>query len=444
MNENECEDNDSYLVLSIDGGGFKGLACLLILAHLMAEISDGNEEDIPHPRPCQIFDLVCGTSTGGLIAILLGRFGLSCGEAIEVYREVGATMFGGETDSRKIWGHIMEVGQLPSAMFERKLQDLTEKYTGIKDALFRPLKSGPDTVIHDSTKTFVTVISKSGPAGVDAYRIRSYPRPSHNIDPAPYGHKWTIFEAARGTCATPLYLSPLKIQSGHATFTFQDAGYSGLNNPAKAATDEAEKIFGVDATITLVSLGTGLRSLVDGGQHRTRTNEEVEDGHVDRFAQRILANVGELGRSIQNAPQVAKRVAKQLLEVATDTEISHLHMHEWFRSHGQRQNYHRFNPPQGLGNIELTDYRQEASISSVTDAWLRSPDGRAAISSAMENIKNHRKIKQERKSRDGSHSIEEPRVTETHNVPSADCPHAAEHPSNVLHNHASVGPETPI
>jgi patatin-like phospholipase/acyl hydrolase len=145
----------AFLVLSIDGGGFKGLACLLILAHLMAEISGGNDEDTPPPRPCQIFDLICGTSTGGLIAILLGRFGLSCGEAIEVYREIGATMFGGETDPRKIWGHIIEGGQLPSATFEKKLEDLTAKYTGSKDGLFRPLKSAPDTVVHDSTKVIL-------------------------------------------------------------------------------------------------------------------------------------------------------------------------------------------------------------------------------------------------------------------------------------------------
>lgn len=169
MINNEREDNDcapfplfflpvqtrlflAYLVLSIDGGGFKGLACLLILSHLMAEISAGNDEDTPPPAPCQIFDLICGTSTGGLIAILLGRFGLTCGEAIEVYREIGAMMFGGETNSGKIWGHIIQKGHLPSAMFDRKLEDLTAKYTGSKDALFRPLKGSPDTVIHDTTK----------------------------------------------------------------------------------------------------------------------------------------------------------------------------------------------------------------------------------------------------------------------------------------------------
>lgn len=142
----------AYLVLSIDGGGFKGLACLFVLAHLMVEISGGDDEDALIHRPCQIFDLICGTSTGGLIAILLGRFGLSCEEAIDVYREVGATMFGGEANSADLWRRIIEGGQLSPTMFERKLEDLAEKYTGRKDALFRPLKSAPDTVVHESTK----------------------------------------------------------------------------------------------------------------------------------------------------------------------------------------------------------------------------------------------------------------------------------------------------
>jgi patatin-like phospholipase/acyl hydrolase len=139
----------AYFVLSVDGGGFRGLSCLLILAHLMQEI--GLDEDDP-PRPCQIFDLICGTSTGGLIAILLGRFGLSCDEAIDVYKEIGATMFDGEADMGKIWGNIIHGGQFSSTLLEKKLEEIIARYTGNKDTLFRPLKNGPDTVVHESTR----------------------------------------------------------------------------------------------------------------------------------------------------------------------------------------------------------------------------------------------------------------------------------------------------
>ncbi|KIM42911.1 hypothetical protein M413DRAFT_26876 [Hebeloma cylindrosporum] len=328
--DEDLEESRSCFVLSIDGGGFRGLSCLLILAHLMQEI--GLDEDVV-PRPCQIFDLICGTSTGGLIAILLGRFGLSCEEAVDVYKEIGATMFGGEADLGKIWGNIIHGEQFSSAMFEKKLEEIVARYTGSKDTLLRPAKSSPDTVVHESTRvwqtsqTFVTIVSKIGAAGTDAYRIRSYPRPPDEVDPAPYGHKWSIFEGVRGTCAAPMYLSPLKIQKGPATYVFQDAGFSGFNNPASVALDEAEKLFDVDdVEIKLISLGTGLRSLTGDGGKGTK----AEEGDINGVMQMILSSVGNTVKNIQNAPQVAKRLAKQLLSVATDTELTHLHTHEQF------------------------------------------------------------------------------------------------------------------
>ncbi|KAH7907768.1 acyl transferase/acyl hydrolase/lysophospholipase [Hygrophoropsis aurantiaca] len=398
MSDSESEDDiDSRIVLSIDGGGFRGLACLLILAHLTEEIAGGSDED--PPKPCQIFDLICGTSTGGLIAILLGRFGLSCKDAIDVYKEIGATMFGGEADSGKIWGHIIHGEEFSSALFEKKLEEITTRYTGSKDTLFKPRKDAPDTVHHESTLTFVPVVSKIASAGVDPNRIRSYPRPSDDIDPAPYGHKWTIVQGARGTCAAPLYFSPLKIQSGKATYVFQDAGASGFNNPAIPAMDEAEKLFGYDANITLVTLGTGLRSLVKEGQYRTGGKKEVEEEDVANFMQQILDSVKNVGKNARNAPQLAKRIAKQLLEVATDTEISHLHTAEEFDRQGRRQYYHRFNPPQGLGDIALTDCRQEDKIAVITGAWLKSVNGRNHISKAVNNLKGPYERK-ERKARE--------------------------------------------
>ncbi|KAH7903484.1 hypothetical protein BJ138DRAFT_1120334, partial [Hygrophoropsis aurantiaca] len=231
---------------------------------------------------------------------------------------------------------------------------------------------------------------------VDAYRIRSYPCPLDDIDPAPFGHKWTIFEGSRGTCATPLYFSPLKIPSGHSTFTFQDAGYSGFNNPAKIAIDEAEKLFGDDATITLVSLGTGLRSLVERGQYRsgTKTGLRIKDEDVTSSVQQILASVGERGAGIEDATRVAKRVAKQLLEVANDTEISHLRMYEEFERQDQEGNYHRFNPPQGLGDIELADCSKEVDITETTRAWLNSADGERDVSVIVKNMKHYYELTQ--------------------------------------------------
>jgi Patatin-like phospholipase len=59
-------------ILSLDGGGVRGLSSLLILREVMEEI--GRRSGAANtPLPCQYFDLIGGTSTGGLIAIMLGR-----------------------------------------------------------------------------------------------------------------------------------------------------------------------------------------------------------------------------------------------------------------------------------------------------------------------------------------------------------------------------------
>jgi patatin-like phospholipase/acyl hydrolase len=59
-------------ILALDGGGVRGFSSLLILERLMQEIQRLNGDD-DLPLPCKYFYLICGTSTGGLIAIMLGR-----------------------------------------------------------------------------------------------------------------------------------------------------------------------------------------------------------------------------------------------------------------------------------------------------------------------------------------------------------------------------------
>jgi hypothetical protein len=49
-----------HCVLSLDGGGVRGLSSLAILDSLMRKINPENP-----PKPCQVFDMIGGTSTGG-------------------------------------------------------------------------------------------------------------------------------------------------------------------------------------------------------------------------------------------------------------------------------------------------------------------------------------------------------------------------------------------
>jgi patatin-like phospholipase/acyl hydrolase len=47
-------------LLALDGGGVRGLSALMILEQLMEAIDPNSP-----PKPCEYFDLIGGTSTGG-------------------------------------------------------------------------------------------------------------------------------------------------------------------------------------------------------------------------------------------------------------------------------------------------------------------------------------------------------------------------------------------
>ena len=58
-------------LLALDGGGVRGLSSLMILKQLMETI----DSDSP-PKPCDYFDMIGGTSTGGWVIILWINYGM--------------------------------------------------------------------------------------------------------------------------------------------------------------------------------------------------------------------------------------------------------------------------------------------------------------------------------------------------------------------------------
>ena len=53
-------------LLSLDGGGVRGLSALYILKNLMRNVnSERQRRGLSAVKPCEVFDLIGGTSTGG-------------------------------------------------------------------------------------------------------------------------------------------------------------------------------------------------------------------------------------------------------------------------------------------------------------------------------------------------------------------------------------------
>ena len=91
-----------------DGGGVSGLSSLLILQTMMKYINAAILEKRRNRRgyeivgPQQIFDLVAGTSTGGLITIILGKLGMTIEECIKAYHELSRSIFA----KKHMWARV--------------------------------------------------------------------------------------------------------------------------------------------------------------------------------------------------------------------------------------------------------------------------------------------------------------------------------------------------
>lgn len=117
-------------LLSLDGGGVRGLSSLMILKKLMENIYP----DDP-PKPCDYFDMIGGTSTGGLIALMLGRLKMSVEESIDAYKKLLPSTFTHIHHRVNRRGTLQ--GRFDHDALEKGIQELIEKRGLDKDALMK-------------------------------------------------------------------------------------------------------------------------------------------------------------------------------------------------------------------------------------------------------------------------------------------------------------------
>jgi patatin-like phospholipase/acyl hydrolase len=102
----------------------------MILQQLMAAV----DPDTP-PRPCDYFDMIGGTSTGGLIAVMLGRLRMTVDECIDAYVSLSDNIFEKKCYRVKINGQLQ--GRFDTAALERGIKKILRDGGFAEDALHR-------------------------------------------------------------------------------------------------------------------------------------------------------------------------------------------------------------------------------------------------------------------------------------------------------------------
>ncbi|CAE6467650.1 unnamed protein product [Rhizoctonia solani] len=223
-------------LLSLDGGGVRGISSLRILKDIMDRIKPG-------ARPCDYFDLIAGTSTGGLIAIMLGRLRMSVDDCIQHYHSLAKHIFkrnpAAQAGSLAFGEHRFSPDNLEQA---------------IKDVVARLTPSNTKMADHHRrcARTFVVAVRKNNVNNHAARRIRTYATQHQPADTC------EIWEAGRATSAAPSYFPPIKLKDEHGQLRPYIDGGLGYNNPSKELLNEARDVFGPEHTIgCFLSIGTG-------------------------------------------------------------------------------------------------------------------------------------------------------------------------------------------
>lgn len=121
-------------LLALDGGGVRGLSSLLILRRLMSIV----DPDDP-PKPCDYFDMIGGTSTGGLIAVMLGRLCMTVDECIEAYTSLSDKVFEKKSHRVNIKGKLQ--GRFDSAELERTIKQILVSRNLNEDTLLKDTRA---------------------------------------------------------------------------------------------------------------------------------------------------------------------------------------------------------------------------------------------------------------------------------------------------------------
>ena len=212
-------------VLSIDGGGIRGIIPALVLA----DIESRTEKPI-----AETFDLIAGTSTGGILALALstknaasGKPSYTAEELVKLYKTRGKEIF-----PRSVWKGVSSfAGWADEKYSHESLEKILDEYFG--DTAFGKCCTNVLITSYD-IENREPLFLKSWKSEYETALMR---------------------DVARATSAAPTYFEPALVPIDKVEKALIDGGVF-INSPVVSAYAEAKKMF-KNEDILVVSLGTG-------------------------------------------------------------------------------------------------------------------------------------------------------------------------------------------
>ncbi|KAK2195880.1 bifunctional Acyl transferase-acyl hydrolase-lysophospholipase/Patatin-like phospholipase domain/Armadillo-like helical/Armadillo-type fold [Babesia duncani] len=301
-------------ILSLDGGGTKGVIALEILARIVDKIKKPLYES---------FDFICGTSTGGLLAALIALERVEIADIMRMYESFISHVF--VKDSYHVTGTRLLTKY---AYYDDKLlRELLEHSLGNYELVDYTGDSTCPKYFCMSTKL------NENPLKPILWRNYNYPRESQSL------HFKSIMEgscvislvdAIRATTAAPGFFTLYERNNG-----LYGDGALHSNNPSLVALEESKLVYPNKEIECIVSVGNG--DVCSG----LASEEEI-----DRVVENAMHHEGSDSKSMG-----VDKMINQLINAATNTDIVHRALENFMPSN----RYFRFDPPIPLVRFDETD-----------------------------------------------------------------------------------------
>ena len=236
-----------FKILSIDGGGIRGIIPAKILALLENELERRKMPSHIH----DYFDMICGTSTGGIIAIGLG-LGMPASDILKLYLENAETIFPHNSLKSKVCNVLRGKSFYERDGLKELIKEAYDKAAG-----FRPARLG-----HSHTRLCIPVYDAHKGA-MHVFKTSHHPELIRE-------YQMPAVDVALSTAAAPVYFDSYDFEycptNGGQKMSYSNIIDGGImaNNPTLIGYTEAVQSLKVPVDdLAILSLGTGTNLLSD-------------------------------------------------------------------------------------------------------------------------------------------------------------------------------------